>query len=189
MVAAGLLTPGYDATGRTVSRLAAPGMPYAGATDVAIGVAAIACIAVALVVEQPRGRAALLLAGAAFLGAAIVHLDPASAGATWMHRAASGAAVLGMTAAPFLLWRDYGRVLLLLGVAEVAMLVLGAMLLPTSFSAWGAWERTILVLGLSCLVVIAYRTRSIDDPASAIAASHSNAGTYIPVPSVNSVKK
>lgn len=176
----GLLTPGYDPLTRTVSRLAVPGMPYAAATDVAIVLAGVACLAVTVATDRGTraGRTALAVAGVGFLTAAIVHLDPASAAATATHRTASGLAVLGLTAAPLLLWRAYGRLLLLLGGAEVAMLVMAAVLLPTSFSAWGAWERVMLALGLSLVVALAIRARpSSEDAASATAATQSSAGT------------
>ena len=177
----GLLTPGYDPLTRTVSRLAVPGMPYAAATDVAIVLAGVACLAVTVATDRGTraGRTALAVAGVGFLTAAIVHLDPASAAATATHRTASGLSVLGLTAAPLLLWRAYGRLLLLLlGGAEVAMLVMAAVLLPTSFSAWGAWERVMLALGLSLVVALAIRARpSSEDAASATAATQSSAGT------------
>lgn len=176
----GLLTPGYDPLLRTVSRLATPGMPYAVATDLGIALAGLACLAVAVATDggTSAGRAALAVAGVAFLTAAIVHLDPASPGASWTHRTASGLAVLGLTAAPLGLWRAYGRPLLLLGAAELAMLVTAAALLPTSFSAWGAWERVMLALGLSLVVALAIRASpSIEDAPSATTAIQRSPGT------------
>lgn len=187
VVTAGSLTPGYDPVARTVSRLAVPGLPAAVATDVAIGIVGVACVAVALTIggDNRVGRAALIAAGVGFLLAAVWHLDPPSAATTAMHRAASGLAMLGLTIAPLVLWRHYGRALLVLGGAEVAMLVIALALLPTSFNAWGAWERVVLVLGLSCLVAVAIRTiPSSDDAASVRAASQSSAGTKTPVASV-----
>jgi uncharacterized protein DUF998 len=175
----GLLTPGYDPLLRTVSRLAVPGMPYAVATDLAIALAGLACLAVAVATDRGTraGRAALAVAAVAFLTAAMVHLDPASAVATWTHRTASGLAVLALTAAPLGLWRAYGRLLLLVGAAELGMLVTAAALLATSFWAWGAWERVMLALGLSLVVALAIRARpSIEDAPSATAAIQSSPG-------------
>ena len=183
---AGFLSPGYDAVTRTVSRLAVPGMPAAFATDLAIALAGVACLAVAVQIRE--ARAPLLAAGSGFLAAAAIHLDSASDLGTWAHRGASALAVIGLTAAPLLLWRAYGRVLLILGMAEVAMLVVALALLPTSFNAWGAWERALLLLALGSLMVTARKIPSIDDAASPSIAIQSNAGTYAPVDSVNSAK-
>jgi hypothetical protein len=186
VLVAGWVTPGYDPIARTVSRLAVPGAPAALATDLAIALAGLACVAVA--VQVRAARAALVAAGAGFLVAAAIHLDPASAPATWSHRAASGIAVLGLTAAPLALWRRYGRVLLVLGLAEVAMLALALALLATPFNAWGALERVLLFLSLMALVIIARRIPSAEEAASASAVTRSSAETYRPVPSVNRAK-
>jgi len=186
VLVAGFVTPGYDPIARTVSRLAVPGAPAALATDLAIALAGLACVAVA--VQVCTARAAMVAAGAGFLVAAAIHLDPASAPATWSHRAASGIAVLGLTAAPLALWRRYGRVLLVLGIAEVAMLALALALLATPFTAWGAWERVLLFLALTALVIIARRIPSTDEAPSPSEVTHSSAGTYTPVASVNSAK-
>lgn len=186
VMVAGFVTPGYDPIARTVSRLAVPGAPAALPVDFAIAVAGVACLSLA--VEVRPARAALAAAGAAFLAAATIHLDPTSAMATWSHRAASGVAVLGLTAAPLMLYRRYGRVFLMLGMAEVTTLAVAVVLLSTPFNAWGAWERVVLILGLSNIVILARRIPSTDDAASASAATHSSAGTYTPVPSVNNAK-
>jgi hypothetical protein len=177
VVAAGLLTPGYDPLARTVSRLAAPGMPFAITVDVAIGMVGVSCFALALAIRgTSAGRAALVAAGAGFVLAAIVHLDPSSATATAAHRGASALAVLGLTLAPILLWRAYGRGLLVLGIGELAALAVALALLPTSFEAWGAWERAVLLLGLSSLVVLARTIPSTEDTASARTAHQSSTG-------------
>jgi hypothetical protein len=175
---AGVLTPGYDPLARTVSRLAVPGMPFALAVDLAIGLAGVACLALALSVrgQESAGRAALVAAGAGFLLAAIVHLNPASAAATVAHRGASALAVLGLTLAPLALWRAYGRVLLALGIGEVVMLGLALALFSTSFNAWGAWERGELLLGFTSLVVLA-RTIPSREAICARAATRSSIAT------------
>ena len=180
---AGAVTPRYDPIARTVSRLAVPGAPAALATDVAIALAGLACLAVAAQVRT--ARVSLVMAGAGFLAAAAIHLDPDSAVATWSHRAASAIAVAGVTVAPLASWRRYGRVLLVSGIAEVAMLLLALVLLATPFNGWGAWERVLLFLALSNLVILARTIPSSDEAASARAATQSRGATYEPVPSVN----
>jgi uncharacterized protein DUF998 len=186
IVLAGFLTPGYDPMTRTVSRLAVPGMPASLEVDLAIALAGVACVAVALQVEA--ARVALLASGAGFLAAATIHLDPASPVSTWAHRDASAVAVLGLIAAPFALWRDYGRVLLALGLTELAMLAIALVLLPTSFVDWGAWERVMVLLGLAGLVLTARRMPSTDDAARASDAIQSSAGRYAPVANVKTAK-
>lgn len=186
VLVAGFLTPGYDPLARTVSRLALADMPAAVAADAAIALAGLSCIALALAVDHHAGvgRTALAVAGAAFVLAAFVHLNPGSGGATWLHRGASGLAVLALTVAPLSLWRVYGRLLLFLGMADVATLVIAAVLVPTSFTAWGAWERVMLALALTGVVILAVRIRtkeltspSIEDTANARSAVQSRAGT------------
>src|SRR5207245_6032798 len=135
VLVAGAVSPGYDPMLRTVSRLAVPGMPAAAAVDMSIGLIGLACFGLAsgLARAAPVGRIALTVSGVAFLGAAMVHLDPASVGATAMHRVASALAVVGLTVAPLALARAYGQVSFAVGVAELAMLVIGLGLLATSF--------------------------------------------------------
>ncbi|HKW60125.1 MAG TPA: DUF998 domain-containing protein [Candidatus Dormibacteraeota bacterium] len=171
---AGLVTPGYDPMARTVSRLAVPGMPAAPYVDLAIAATGVACFT--LGAGAGRGRAALLVAGVGFLGASLIHLDPASAASTAGHRAASAVAVLGLAAAPFVL-RGYGRTLVVLGVLAVAMLVIGAPLLTTSFSAWGAWERCLLAIQLAWMVGIARKIASRHATTSVPAAMASSTGS------------
>ena len=187
ILVAGWLSPGYDPWVKTVSRLAVPGFPAALATDVAIAFVGVSCLAAAMQVQMPA-RIALLTAGSGFLVAAAVHLDTASPVATWSHRAGSAVAVLGLTAAPLVLWRSYGRVLLVLGIAEVGMLALALVLVGSPFNYWGAWERGLLALALTGLVIIVRRMPSADDVASPSAAIQSKPATYAPVPSVNSAK-
>lgn len=179
---AGAASPDYDPLTRTISRLAVPGMPAAALVDVAITLVAVTCcvLAVTLKVASIAGRGSLAVAGGAFAAAALIHLDPDSATSTALHRAASGIAVTALTAAPFLLARHYGRVSVAVGLAEVAMLGLALVLLPTSFNGWGAWERLTLAIPLGWMVllsVMAWRTDSRDAMASAAAATVSNKGS------------
>ena len=170
VVVAGRLTPGYDPVSRTISRLAVPGMPADAMVDVAIILVAITCLVLAinLNVGSMAGRAGLVVAGMALAATALIHLDPSSETATALHRVASGLAVAGLTAAPFLLARTYGRMSVGVGVAEIAMLGLAFVLLSTSFSAWGAWERITLAIPLGWMVLLSARA-FMSDSSDAIA--------------------
>jgi len=182
VLAAGLVTPGYDSVSRTISRLAVPGMPAAAAVEVAIALVAATCLVLAINLKGALlvGRGALVLAAAAFAATVLIHLDPSSATATALHRVASGIAVAGLTAAPFLVTRIYGRISVAVGVAEVAMLGLALVLMATSFSAWGAWERITLAIPLGWMVLLSARalmTDSSDAIASPAAATVSSTGS------------
>jgi hypothetical protein len=158
VLVAGATTPGYDPANRTVSRLAVPGMPEAWMVEVAIGLIAVSCYALAFAQGgSPIARWAMLVAGAALIGAAIVRLDPGSTTSTAAHRIATGVAILGLTIAALAAARSYDRVSFGIGLAELAALLLGLALLPTSFSAWGLWERCLLLLPLAWIVVMSAR--------------------------------
>ena len=171
---AGFATPGYDQLTRTVSRLAVPGMPSALLIDGAIGAVGVACLALAGAVDN--GRLPLLVAGAAFVAAAFIHLDPTSATATAAHRALSGLAVVALAVAPFAV-RGYGRLSAVLGALEVALLTAAALLVATPFSGWGAWERLLLAVQVGWMITIALKVASADDRTTAPAATASSAGT------------
>ena len=173
VIFAGFATPGYDQMSRTVSRLAVQGMPFAGLVDAAIAVIGVACLALATAMQRRR---ALLLAGAGFIGSALVRLDPASPAATTAHRALTGLAVLSLALAPFAA-RGYGRLSTVLGALALALLVGAAFLVPTRFSAWGAWERLLLAVQVGWMVTTALKVASADDRTAAPAAIASSAGT------------
>ena len=137
-------------------------MPAAAAIDVAICYVALTCLTLALGLGPgaAAGRAALAVSGVALIGAAIFHLDPSSIGATALHRTASAVAVMGLVAAPFALARSYGRPLLAVGAAVVAMVAIAVALLSTSFTAWGAWERIVLAIPLGWMVLLSARLRA-----------------------------
>jgi len=186
VLVAGAITPGYDPATRTVSRLAVPGMPEAWMAEVAIGLIAVSCFALASAQQGSRiARWALVVAGGALIGAALVRLDPGSTTSTAAHRIATGVAVLGLTIAPLAAARSYGRMSLGIGLAEIAALSLGLALLPTSFSAWGLWERGLLMLPLAWIVVMSARLLALserkivsaDETMSANVASLSSTGT------------
>jgi hypothetical protein len=172
---AGFVTPGYDPLTRTVSRLAAPGMPFAVQVDLAIAAMGLACVALGL--AAGRGRVVLVVAGAGFVVASVIHLDPASAPSMGGHHIASGVAVGALTAAPLVTARAYGRLSLLLGLAEVALLAVAAVLLTMPFPAWGAWERCLLAVQVCWLLAIALRIASTEDTMSAPAAMVRSAGS------------
>ena len=161
VIVAGALTPGYDAMSRTVSRLAVPGVWAAAVVDVSIALIAVTCFALALTLGPNvlAGRIALTVSGVALGGAAMVHLDPGSAGATALHRSFSAIAVLGLTAAPLTLARVYGSLSLVVGIAELGVLVIGLALLATPFDAWGAWERVLLAIPLAWMVLLSASLR------------------------------
>src|SRR5438876_44287 len=177
--------------GRGVDAAAAWAVLADGAVDWAIALIALACFGLAVAVE-PReiiGRAALALAGVAFVCAAAIHLDPGSASATAAHRVASGVAVLGLTAAPLALGRTYGRMSLILGTAELGVLGVGLVLSTTSFAAWGAWERCLLALALAWIVLVALTIVSNEDTSRATSAAISSGGSRSPTSSVTSANR
>jgi hypothetical protein len=147
VVVGGFVTTGYDPLTRTISRLAEPGLPAAGVVDAIVG------------------RALLAIAGAGLLIAAAVHLDPASATTTAVHRTASGFVMVALMCAPFALgrplgrrgWRRYARLSFAIGGAEARMLVIAMPLLLASFSDWGAWERVFLALPIAWVVLVSAR--------------------------------
>lgn len=168
---AGAITPGYSAAQQTISRLAVPGKPAGFAVQLAIGITAVACFALASAVSKSRWP--LVAAGLGFGLAAVVRLDPASAQISAAHRIGSGLAVTGLVAAA----ATYGHASRTVAAGEVALLLGGGVLLFTSFDAWGLWERSLLALALGWMTIVAARTMvSSDEMATAIADSSSSAG-------------
>jgi len=207
---AGWLTPGYDPLARTVSRLAEPGLPAAIPVELAITIVGVALIALALGLGpgSSPGRVLLAIAGSALLVAAAIRLDPASASATAGHRLATTIAMLGLAGAPLAFasslkhrrgWSAYAPVSFVVGAAEVAVLLVGLALLPTTFTDWGAWERCFLALPMVWMVVVSARLLSarkiepmfsstagknswasnvsVDEKMKAVAASQSSGGS------------
>ena len=190
-VVAGVETPGYDWTERTVSRLAAPGLPWAAAVDLAIGLVAVACVslAVSLPTSARTSGFALMIAGAGFAVAALVHLDPASLTTTTLHRLASGVAVGGIVVAAVASGRTYGRISTLFGAAEFFLVAVAAPLLTTTFNVWGAWERLLLFCALAWIVRVAWKIVSSDEIASAASARYSSHARYAPARKVTSANR
>src|ERR1700716_326269 len=135
IVAAGFLTPGYDPMKRTISRMAVSGSP--AASFAVLGTCLVGVTALALAMGLgPRffgGRSFLAVAGGALLLAAAVRLDPGSIRATIEHDSAAAIAAVALAAAPLALARSHGRFSLVFGAAEVGVLLVGLVLLPTTF--------------------------------------------------------
>jgi hypothetical membrane protein len=179
VLAGGWMTPGYDPLARTISRLAEPGLPGAFAVEMAIGLVGVALLALSIHLGSGSrfGRALLAVGGVALLAAAVIRLDPESTYATTAHRVTTLIAILALAGAPFAFTR-YGRVSVAIGLAEVGMLLVGLALLPTSFAAWGAWERCFLALPMAWMVWVTWtRSASMEDTMKADAASHSSSGS------------
>src|ERR1700674_2975533 len=171
VVIAGWLTPGYDPLARTISRLAEPSLPGAFLAEAAIAIVGVALIAIAIELGpgSGAGRALLAVAGAGPLAAGGVRLDPTSASATAEHRLATTVAMLGLTGAPLAFasslrrragWVAYGPISFAFGAAEVAVLLVGLALLPTTFAEWGVWERCFLALPMAWIVLLSARVLS-----------------------------
>jgi hypothetical protein len=189
VLAGGWMTPGYDPFTRTISRLSVPGAAGGLAVEVAIVLVggALVALAVALGPGLRVGRALLAVAAGGLLVAAAIRLDPASLSATAGHRLATMLAMLALAGAPFA-FGSYGRMSFAFGAAEVGMLLVGLALLPTTFAAWGAWERCFLVLPMAWMLVLSWRllraegssltiSVSTDDTMKAAAASRSSSGS------------
>jgi len=179
VLVAGAVTPGYDPTTITISRLAVPGMPAAVAVDAAILLVALACFALARLLS-PGARAcriALAVSGAAFVITALVHMDLASPGMTAIHRVASGIGILGLSASPFLPVGRYRRASLVVGLADVGILLTAPVLIAVSFNDWGVWQRGLFAVALSWIVLIAATRPSNDEIASVTAARLSSSGS------------
>jgi hypothetical membrane protein len=152
-------SPGYDSASRTISRLAEPGRPAAVVVQVAIGLASLSLFALAFALPRDKSasRWALAVAGVACLFAAGIRLDRASVQSTAFHRLATAVVILGLVVAPLALGRAYGVISVVIGAAELVMLAIGAALLTTTFSGWGVWERCLLALPMSWVVVTSAR--------------------------------
>ena len=188
VLAAEASTPQYSAVTFTVSRLAAPGMPEALPIELAILIAAAACLALAAI--EPRSRWVLVAGGTALALAAVFRYDQLSVRMTLVHRAFTAIAVVALVVAPLVHGRRLGRAI---AAGELALLALAPALLATSFDAWGLWERCLLALPLAWMTVTSFqylrsaRTRvSSEETASAAVAASMSSGSYDPVHNVNS---
>jgi hypothetical protein len=176
VIAAGIATPGYDATVRTVSRLATDRMPYAIVVDAAMLAVAAACVLLAAVVDPSANgaRAALAAAACGFVISALIPLDDSSTTSTWTHRAASGLAMLSLTAAAAAVGSRYGAVSRVALSVELGLLVIALGLLFTPFAIWGAWERAALAVPLAWMAIVAFKIASTDETASIASAAASS---------------
>jgi hypothetical membrane protein len=159
LLAAGWLSPGYDAVRTTVSHLGQHGQPFALAVNVMFAALGLAYVAVAWTLVRTLGRPAwagaglLALAGAAFVGVAIVSRDPIH---PVPHRAAALVLFLALALAPLLLARRPRRRALSLATfaASAALLVAGIVGLVHGGLPAGAWERAFTGVNLAWLVVV-----------------------------------
>jgi hypothetical membrane protein len=189
----GLVTPGYDPTQKTISRLAEPGLPAAPAVGLAIFMVGVALLGLALTMgpKATAGRMLLGIAGVALLIAAAIPLDPASALGTTIHRSATTIAMFAIVAAllsfaPSLRtrdgWRGYGLISFALGASSIGMLLIGLAMLATTFAV-GAWERCFLALPMAWMVLVSARllrtssTEPISGPRSENSRSHASVST------------
>jgi hypothetical membrane protein len=186
VILAGLVTPGYDATEKTVSRLAEPGLPAAAAVGVAIFMVGLALLGLAIAMgpKAMAGRLMLGIAGTALLIAAAIPLDPASTRGTTIHRGATTIAMIALVAALLAIapslrerpgWRGYGRVSFALGASAIGTLLIGLAMLPATFAV-GAWERCFLALPMAWMVLVSARLlrTSSTEPTSAWKSENSN---------------
>ena len=160
LATAGWLSPGYDAVRTTVSHLGQHGQPYALVVNLAFTALGLAYAGVAWALVSALGRRAwagaalLALAGAAFVGVAIISRDPVH---PVPHRAVALVLFLALALAPLLLaGRLRLRALsLATAAASAALLVGGVAGLVHGGLPAGAWERAFTGVNLAWLVVVA----------------------------------
>jgi hypothetical membrane protein len=169
LLAAGWLTPGYDALRTTVSHLGQHGQPFALVVNLAFAALGLAYAGVAWTLAGALGRRAwagaglLAVAGFAFVGVAIVSRDPVH---PVPHRAAALVLFLALALAPLPLARHLRRPALSLATfaASVALLVAGVVGLVHGGLPAGAWERAFTGLNLAWLVAVAAGQLRGSDP-------------------------
>jgi hypothetical membrane protein len=160
LLAAGWLTPGYDALRTTVSHLGQHGQPFAVLVNLTFAALGLAYAGVAWTLARTLGRPAwggaglLAVAGAAFLGVAIISRDPAH---PVPHRVAALALFLALALAPLVLAGRVRRPVLSVATfaASTALLVAGVVGVVHGGLPAGAWERAFVGLNLAWLVVVA----------------------------------
>jgi hypothetical membrane protein len=160
LLAAGWLSPGYDPVRTTVSHLGQHGQPFALAVDLTFAALGLAYAGVAWMLARTLGRAAwpgaglLAVAGAAFVGVAVVSRDPVH---PVPHRAVALALFLAIALAPLVLAGRLRLRALSLATfaASSALLVAGVVGLVHGGLPAGAWERVFTGINLAWLVVVA----------------------------------
>ncbi len=167
ILVAGVLTPGYDPLRMTVSRLAEAGSPAAGVAGQAVYAVGftIFVLANALGPRAVAGRLLLATGGCGLIAGAWIRLDSASAQITALHRAITAVSMLALTAAMLAFApafrergeRVYGWLSLAFGATAIATLLVGLVLVPSDFAAWGVWERAFLAIPLGWVVAVSLR--------------------------------
>jgi hypothetical membrane protein len=169
LLAAGRLTPGYDAFRTTVSHLGQHGQPFALVVNLTFAALGIACAGVAWALASALGRrgwagaGVLAVAGLAFVAVAIVSRDPVH---PVPHRAVALVLFLALALAPLVLAGRLRRPALSLATfaASVALLVAGVVGLAHGGLPAGAWERAFTGLNLAWLVAVAASLLRGSDP-------------------------
>jgi hypothetical membrane protein len=160
LLAAGWLSPGYDAVRTTVSHLGQHGQPFALVVNLTFAALGLAYTGVAWTLASALGRRAwagaglLAVAGIAFVGVAIVSRDPVH---PVPHRVAALLLFLALALAPLVLAGQLRRPALSRATfaASVALLVTGVVGLVHGGLPAGAWERAFTGVNLAWLVVVA----------------------------------
>jgi len=165
LLAAGRLTPGYDAVRTTVSHLGQRGQPYALAVNLAFAALGLTAIAVALALDRSlraRGRAGwpLVLAGLALVGVAFVSRDPVR---PVPHRVVALVLFLALLLAPAVAarclrrdpaWVAFSAPSLAAAALSLALLLAGAAGVVHGGLPAGAWERTFVGVDLLWLMAV-----------------------------------
>jgi hypothetical protein len=163
------MNPTYDPIHKSVSRLASIGAPGGNEMDAAIAFLGVSLIAMTIAMRWGRRdglpAVAVLVAGASFVGAAIIRLDPANPATALPHRALTAVALLGLTLAPLSVWLSqprlksdstYRRASGLIGLLALIGLVFAAGLQFEGFPG-GLWERAMAGLTLGWIELTAVR--------------------------------
>jgi hypothetical protein len=161
------MNPTYDPIHRSVSRLAAIGVPGGSVMDAAIAFLGVSLVSMAIAMRWGRTdglpAVAVLVAGLSFVGASIIRLDPPSPATA--HRAFTAVALLGLTLAPLSVWLSqprpgsdptYRRASGLIGLLALIGLVGVTGLLVEGFPG-GLWERAMAGLTLGWIELTAVR--------------------------------
>jgi hypothetical membrane protein len=178
VLAATLSSPAYRPLSRSLSALGEHGAPMSLAVNASFGALGVSVLALGLALDRVvaqggrggrggRGGVRLLVvAGASLVGVALVARDPASPGLLALHRLLALVAFVSLAAAPLLLvrrlgadlgWRAHARPSLAFGVAALALLAAGALLVSAGHMRAGVWEAIFASLTLAWLMLTATR--------------------------------
>ena len=160
LLAAGWLTPGYDAVRTTVSHLGQHGQPFALVVNLTFAALGLTYAGVAWALAALLGRRAwagaglLAVAGIAFVGVGIVSRDPVH---PVPHRVAALLLFLALALAPLVLAGHLRRPALSRATFAVSSALLAAGILGLVHGGLpaGAWERAFVGLNLMWLMAVA----------------------------------